>query len=148
MPHFKVNPGRPYGISPTLLAILSYWLRLALKSSPSASLRSNGAISSLRECGLPYGLRASLSTLQILPSMRSISSVGSDTLASSWYLQDSVKVGGYSLSLQGLSPCQMMLSFLAHVTVGTRVAPCPPRSSRRAVFPHRALQRYSLPQSG
>ena len=34
-----------------------------------------------------------------------------------------------------------------YVAVGTSVTHRPPHRSRRAVFPHRAPQRYSLPQS-
>ena len=36
---------------------------------------------------------------------------------------------------------------LAHIAVGTPVTRRPPHRSRRAVFPHRAPQIYSLPQS-
>src|SRR3990170_626612 len=35
-----------------------------------------------------------------------------------------------------------------HIAVGPPVAQRPPHRSRRAELPHRALQRYSLPQSG
>jgi len=37
---------------------------------------------------------------------------------------------------------------MAAIAVGLPVAQQPPHRSRRAVFPHRALQEYSLPQSG
>ena len=47
----------------------SVWASSALKLSPSA-LAANGAVSSFRECGLPYGLRDSLCTLQPCRSVR------------------------------------------------------------------------------
>jgi hypothetical protein len=40
-----------------------------------------------------------------------------------------------------------VLSFIARVAVGTPVARRPPHRSLHAVFPHKAPQRYSLPQS-
>ena len=66
MPRFKVNPGRPSGISP--LTIPLCWLRSALRPSPPASSSSYGAMSSFRECGLPYGLCVTLCTPQLCRS--------------------------------------------------------------------------------
>jgi hypothetical protein len=39
------------------------------------------------------------------------------------------------------------LTIRAHIAVERSVTQPPPHRSRRAVFPHRALQKYSLPQS-
>ena len=37
---------------------------------------------------------------------------------------------------------------LVHIAVGTSIARCPLHRSRRADFPHRALQQHSLPHKG
>gem|GEM_PF-4033914 len=41
--------------------------------------------------------------------------------------------------------CSAWLLKSFDIEVGRRVAPTPPHGSRRAVFPHRALQNHSLP---
>lgn len=49
------------------------------------------------------------------------------------------------LARRGLAPRQKSQTSLAHIKVDQPVARLPPHRSRRAVFPHRALQNCSLP---
>lgn len=62
------NPGRPYGVSPKKKTCDAFVLASGgLKPWPSASTGSNGAISSLRKCGLPCGSCAALCTPRMFP---------------------------------------------------------------------------------
>jgi hypothetical protein len=93
------DPRGPYHNGPSVLA------SAALKAWPSALARDE-AVSSLRECGLPCGLRASLCTLQLTCSAFT-SSVAVATLGMSGWLD---------LTQQGLSPCKKRQASLGALT--------------------------------
>ena len=140
MQHFKVNPGRPSGISLYVLSIPLYWLRTLLTASPSAFSFANGAISSLGESGLPCSLCVSLCTLRVLPwaflTFLFIRRVRGTRNTRYGWIATPYPTRSFTL--------QDVLSFIARVTVGTSVARRPPHRSLRAVFPHKAPQYSSL----
>ena len=60
-----VDPDRPSRTSPLRSLCVGFW---HVKTIAACFKFANGAVSSLRECGLPCGLRGSLCTLQPLRS--------------------------------------------------------------------------------
>jgi hypothetical protein len=143
MQHFKVNPGRPSGISLSSFTIPLCWLRSVLSASPSASLAAYGAISSFRESGLPCSLCVSLCTPHVLPrallTFLFIRGVRHTRNTRYGWIATPYPTRTFTL--------QNVLDFIARVTVGTPVARRPPHRPLRAVFPHKVPQRYSLPLS-
>ena len=143
MQHFKVNPGRPSGISLDLSSIPLCRLRTVLTAWPSAFSAFNGAISSFRESGLPCSLCVSLCTPRVLPwallTFQFIRRVRGTRNTRYGWIATPYPTRTFTL--------QDVLSFIARVTVGTPVARRPPHSPLRAVFPHKVPQRYSLPLS-
>jgi hypothetical protein len=97
IPRSKVDPGRPSRTSPFRSVCVGFW---HVKTIAICSKRDNGAVSSFGECGLPYGLRVSLCTLQLTCSAFA-SAVAVATLGTGGWL---------SLTRQGLSPCKKMPS--------------------------------------
>src|ERR1700694_6003307 len=60
------DPGRPSAPSPSRLLCLGFWNAHTIAA---CSFNTDEAVSSFRECGLPYGLRDSLCTLQPFRSL-------------------------------------------------------------------------------
>jgi hypothetical protein len=56
-----VDPGRSSGISPKRSLCVGFW---GVKTIAICMMLAHGAVSSLRQCGLPGGLRGSLCTLR------------------------------------------------------------------------------------
>src|SRR5215475_10812040 len=55
-----VDPDRPSGGSPKRFLCVGFW---GVQPITVCMSRAHGAVSSFRECGLPYGLRGALCTL-------------------------------------------------------------------------------------
>jgi hypothetical protein len=60
-PTLFVDPGRAAGISPKRARCVGFW---GVQPSAICMMRAHGAVSRLRECGLPCGLRGSRGTLR------------------------------------------------------------------------------------
>ena len=75
-----VDPGRSSGISPKRSLCVGFW---GVKTIALCMRRDNGAVSSFRECGLPYGLRGALCTLHLCRSVCT-SFTGATLGRSSW----------------------------------------------------------------
>jgi hypothetical protein len=87
-----VDPDRPSGRSPKRVLCVGFW---SVQTIAVCMSRANGAVSSFRECGLPYGLRGALCTLHLCRS--ACTSFTDATLGRSGWLD---------LTPQGLAPCK------------------------------------------
>ena len=97
-----VDPDRPSGRSPTRVLCVGFW---CVKTIAVCMSRDNGAVSSFRECGLPYGLRGALCTLHLCRS--ACTSFTDATLGRSGWLD---------LPPQGLAPCKKRQASLGALT--------------------------------
>jgi hypothetical protein len=83
IPRSKVDPGSPSEISPYRSLCMGFWL---VNTIADCFIHVIEAVSGFGECGLPYGLRVSLCTLQRLRSVVFIEAVslgGLNTIVSS-----------------------------------------------------------------
>ena len=98
-----VDPDRPSGRSPKRVLCVGFW---GVKPIAVCMSRTNGAVSSFRECGLPYGLRGALCTLH--PCCSAWTSFTGATLGMSGWLD---------LAQQGLAPCKKRQASLGALTL-------------------------------
>src|SRR5262245_31699214 len=134
-----VDPDRPSGSSPKRFLCVGFW---SVKTIAVCMSRDNGAVSSFRECGLPYGLRGALCTLHLCRS--ACTSFTDATLGRSGWLD---------LTPQGLAPCKKRQASLGALTLavsGGEKAPAvspsaPLRGSSKPLT--RQEENLSLPQS-
>lgn len=116
----------------------SAWASASLTASPT-DLHKNlfsGLYQHFGQDGPPYGLRSSLCTLQLSRSAHHL--LPSCNTRYGWVVNP--------CPAGTLTPQEAPSFALAHIAVGTPIAGRPPHRSRRAVFPHRAPQQYSLPR--
>ena len=105
-----VDPDRPSGNSPKRFLCVGFW---GVKPIAVCMSRDHGAVSSFRECGLPYGLRGALCTLH--PCCSVCTSFTGATLGRSGWLD---------LPPQGLTPCKKHQASLGALTPGALTAGC------------------------
>lgn len=98
-----VDPDRPSGNSPKRFLCVGFW---GVKPIAVCMSRDHGAVSSFRECGLPYGLRGALCTLH--PCCSVCTSFTGATLGRSGWLD---------LPPQGLTPCKKHQASLGALTL-------------------------------
>jgi hypothetical protein len=98
-----VDPDRPAGNSPKRVLCVGFWGVTPIAVCMS---RDHGAVSSVRECGLPYGLRGALCTLH--PCCSVCTSFTGATLGRSGWLD---------LPPQGLTPCKKHQASLGALTL-------------------------------
>jgi len=110
IPRSKVDPGGPSRTSPNRSVCVGFW---HVNTMAIRFKRDNGAVSSFGKCGLPYGLRVSLCTLQLTCSAFT-SAVAVATLGTSGWL---------GLTRQGLSPCKKMPSLAWRTNVAVKPRP-------------------------
>ena len=110
-----VDPDRPSGNSPKRFLCVGFW---GVKPIAVCMSRDHGAVSSFRECGLPYGLRGALCTLH--PCCSVCTSFTGATLGRSGWLD---------LPPQGLTPCKKHQASLGALTPALRRAWKPKRGT-------------------
>ena len=113
-----VDPDRPSGNSPKRFLCVGFW---GVKPIAVCMSRDHGAVSSFRECGLPYGLRGALCTLH--PCCSVCTSFTGATLGRSGWLD---------LPPQGLTPCKKHQASLGALTLAVSRARKRERSGRCA----------------
>ena len=111
-----VDPDRPSGNSPKRFLCVGFW---GVKPIAVCMSRDHGAVSSFRECGLPYGLRGALCTLH--PCCSVCTSFTGATLGRSGWLD---------LPPQGLTPCKKHQASLGALTLALTC--CRKRERRRS----------------
>ena len=115
-----VDPDRPSGNSPKRFLCVGFW---GVKPIAVCMSRDHGAVSSFRECGLPYGLRGALCTLH--PCCSVCTSFTGATLGRSGWLD---------LPPQGLTPCKKHQASLGALTLPLSCGP----QRKTPGIPHKA----------